>query len=52
MGIPATGKHATITVTEINRMAGGQSVEHWVDMDTLGLMQQLGVITSPGQASS
>jgi predicted ester cyclase len=49
MGIPATGKHATISVTDINHVANGQSVEHWSDMDTLGLMQQLGVIPAPGQ---
>jgi len=51
MGIPATGKHVTIRGIEINRFEGGKSVEHWVEMDTLGLMQQLGVIPSPGPTS-
>jgi len=49
MGIPPTGKHVTITAIDISRMAGGKSVEHWIEMDTLGMMQQLGVIPAPGQ---
>ena len=51
MGIPATGRHVTITGIDINRFEGGKSVEHWVEMDTLGLMQQLGVIPPPGPTS-
>ena len=50
MGIPPTGKHATVTAIDINRMVGGKSVEHWLEMDTLGLLQQLGVVPMPGQA--
>src|SRR5712691_9453084 len=49
MGIPPTGKQATVTAIDINRYAGGKSVEHWLNMDTLGLLQQLGVIPAPGQ---
>ena len=49
MGIPPTGKHVTVTAIDINRFAGGKSVEHWLNMDTLGLLQQLGVIPVPGQ---
>ena len=49
MGIPPTGKHVTVTAIDINRLAGGKSVEHWLNMDTLGLLQQLGVIPAPGQ---
>jgi len=51
MGIPPTGKHVTITGIDINRFVGGKSVEHWVEMDTLGMMQQLGVIPAPGPTS-
>jgi predicted ester cyclase len=51
MGVPPTGKHVRITGIDINRFVGGKSVEHWVEMDTLGMMQQLGVIPPPGQAS-
>ena len=49
MGIPPTGKQATTTAIDINRFAGGKCVEHWLNMDTLGLLQQLGVIPAPGQ---
>jgi predicted ester cyclase len=49
MGIPPTGKHVTVTAIDINRFAGGKSVEHWLNMDTLGLLQQLGVVPMPGQ---
>src|SRR5690348_10094754 len=49
MGIPPTGKQATTTAIDINRLAGGKSVEHWLSMDTLGLLQQLGAIPAPGQ---
>ena len=48
MGIPPTGKHVTVTAIDINRLAGGKSVEHWLNMDTLGLLHQLGVIPAPG----
>jgi predicted ester cyclase len=51
MGIPPTGKQGSITAIDINRMAGGKSVEHWIEMDTLGLLQQLGVMPAPGQTS-
>ena len=51
MGIPPTGKQVTITGIDINRIVGGKSVEHWLEMDTMGMMQQIGVIPAPGQAS-
>jgi predicted ester cyclase len=41
MGIPATGKEATISVMLIYRIAGGKIVEHWMNADSLGLLQQL-----------
>jgi predicted ester cyclase len=49
MGIPATNKKVTGWVIEIDRVAGGKCVEGWSRMDTLGLMQQLGVIPKPGK---
>jgi predicted ester cyclase len=50
MDIPPTGKQVTVTAIDINCISGGKSVEHWIEMDTLGLLQQLGVIPAPGQA--
>ena len=44
MGIPATSKYATVSDIEIFRIAGGKAVETWVQVDYLGLLQQLGAI--------
>jgi predicted ester cyclase len=49
MGIPATGKQATWTEIHIGRFAGGKLIEHWANLDQLGMLQQLGVIPMPGQ---
>jgi predicted ester cyclase len=46
-GMPATGKHATWTEIHIGRVAGGKLVEHWANVDQLGMLQQLGVIPKP-----
>lgn len=44
MGIPATGKQATWAEMHICRMAEGKVAEHWVVVDQLGMLQQLGVM--------
>ena len=44
MGIPATNKKIEIGEMHIVRFAGGKMVEHWGQEDSLGTMQQLGVI--------
>jgi steroid delta-isomerase-like uncharacterized protein len=49
MGISPTGKPVTVTAIDIARFVNGKIVEHWGQMDALGLMQQLGVIPAPGQ---
>ena len=49
MGIPPTGKQFTVTSIDIVHIAGGQGVEHWGNSDDLGMLQQLGVIPTPGQ---
>ena len=48
MAIPATGKQASVTAIGIFRIADGIAVEEWVNMDDLGLLQQLGVIPTMG----
>ena len=48
MGIPPTGKQVSVTGMIINRIAGGQSVEGWLNFDALGLLQQLGAIPVMG----
>jgi predicted ester cyclase len=49
-GIPPTGKELSVTGTDIYRIVNGRFVEQWVEADMLGLMQQLGVLSTPGQA--
>ena len=44
MGMPPTGKQIVWSCIDIWRIAGGQIVEHWVEADMLGMMQQLGVL--------
>ena len=47
MGIPPTNKKITGWELEIDRFEGGKLVEYWSRFDTLGFMQQLGVIPTP-----
>ncbi len=51
-GIPATGKQTLVTGIQIDRIVNGKVVEDHVNWDTLGLLQQLGVIPTPGQAGA
>ena len=46
MGIPPTGKPISITVMDILGIAEGKFVEHWGVMDSMAMMQQLGVVPS------
>ena len=46
MGMPATGKQATVTGTTVDQIVDGRIVESWTNWDTLGLLQQLGVVPS------
>ncbi len=48
MGVPPTGKQVTVTAIDIARVAEDKIVEHWGQMDTLGLLQQLGAIPPRG----
>jgi predicted ester cyclase len=48
-GIPPTGKQIRMTAIAVHRIANGKIVEHWSELDNLGLMQQLGVVPEPGQ---
>lgn len=50
MGIPPTGKRISINVIDILGMAEGKCVEHWGVMDSMAMMQQLGVVPAPGEA--
>jgi len=50
MGMPATGKQATVTGITIDLIADGRIAESWDNWDTLGLMQQLGAIPALAMA--
>jgi len=50
MGIPPTGQQVSIGLIDIVRIAGGKVVEHWSMGDSLGMLQQLGVIPTPEQS--
>jgi predicted ester cyclase len=47
MGLPATGKQVAVGAVIIERFRDGQSVEHWSLFDSLGMMQQLGLVPPP-----
>lgn len=47
-GIPATGKSIRVDALSIHKIAGGKIAETWEVWDTLGFMQQLGVVPMPG----
>ena len=43
-GIAPTGKRVTLQFVDIMRVRDGRIIEHWLSMDQLSFMQQLGVI--------
>ena len=50
MGMPATGKHVTLTGITIDRFEDGKIAEGWTNWDTFGMMQQLGAVAEPANA--
>jgi predicted ester cyclase len=46
-GVPATHKKVHWTGTRLFRLRGGKVVEGWINLDMMGLMQQMGVIPAP-----
>jgi steroid delta-isomerase-like uncharacterized protein len=52
MGMPPSGKSVVIAGVSITRHVDGKITESWVSWDTLGMLQQLGVIpaTQPAHA--
>jgi len=42
--LPATGRTVKLQFVDILRLRDGRIVEHWVSVDQLSFMQQLGVI--------
>ncbi len=50
MGAGPTGKQAVISGISIVRVANGQIAEHWLNWDTVGMLQQLGLLPAPAQS--
>jgi predicted ester cyclase len=42
-GLPPTGRPVRVPYTDVLRLGDGGFVEHWVQLDQLGLLRQLGV---------
>jgi len=47
LGIPATGRSVTVKGVVIDRLVEGRMADSRILMDTLSMMQQLGVIPAP-----
>ncbi len=47
LGIPPTEKQLAFTAMELYRIANGKIDEQWVNVYTLGMMQQIGAIPAP-----
>ena len=47
-GVSPTGKRVEFVGHSIDRVVEGKIVESWVEMDMLGVMQQLGAVPEPG----
>jgi predicted ester cyclase len=50
MGIAPTGREVRLTAIEIFRLANGKIAEQWVQVDNLGMLQQLGALPPPAPA--
>lgn len=50
LGLPPTGKQIAVSGITIERIQDGKIVEHRVNSDWLGMMQQLGLVPPPQPA--
>jgi steroid delta-isomerase-like uncharacterized protein len=48
-GVAPTGKSVEIQGINIYRIEDGRIAEMWIQVDTMGLMGQLGVVDQPGE---
>ena len=48
LGMPATGKQASWSEIHIGRFVDGKLAEHWGNTDQVGMLQQLGLMPTPG----
>src|SRR5262245_27745021 len=52
MNTPPTGKTVAFPLIIIYRLANGKIVEHWMQVDMLSFMQQIGAMPEPEPAST
>ncbi|MBS1691104.1 MAG: ester cyclase [Actinobacteria bacterium] len=43
MGMPASGRHGSVLLTQVDRIVDGKIAESWSTWDSLSLLQQLGM---------
>jgi len=48
-GIPATGRSIKAAYIDVWRIENGKAAENWVQLDMMGILQQLGAIPTPAQ---
>jgi len=46
-GLPPTGRRVLVSGIAISRVKDGQILERWLEMDRIGLLQQLGLAPPP-----
>lgn len=51
MGMPPTGKSWDVPIHITYRVRDGKIVEHWMVIDTMAFMQQLGLVPNPAKAN-
>ena len=51
MDMPPTGKESKVTGISILRISRGKVVEQRANWDTMGMLQQLGVVPAPGEGA-
>ena len=52
MGIPATGRPVEMRSIDIWRVADGIFVEHWDELNTMQVLQQLGALPQPASGGA
>jgi len=52
LGIPGTGKHVEVKGVVIDRLESGKMADSRILMDTISLLQQLGVVPAPPSAKA
>ncbi|MCD6517599.1 MAG: ester cyclase [Candidatus Aminicenantes bacterium] len=52
LGVEPTGKELTFTFIDVGRVKDGKIVEAWIELDFLGVMQQLGMELKPKEDES